>query len=114
MYMKTMQKSAKTPTLQDKILPQNPQNTESSKNISFKYSIFNYKMHHKNLIMFMCAFGHTCTFLYKAISDGTLPVVLSSQKPDNVYVFTVNYVGKVTAKTHDRKNKIRYKFKCKL
>lgn len=71
-------------------------------------------MHHKSLIMFMCAFVHTCTFIYKAISDCTLPVVLGSQKPDKVYIFKVNYVGRVTAKKHDRKNKIRYKFKCKL
>jgi len=107
-------KSVKTASLQEKILLQNPRNTDSNMNIPLKYSIFNYKMHHESLIMFMCAFVHTWTFIYKAISDCKLPIVLSSQKPDKFYIFKVNYVGRVTAKTHDRKNKIRCKFKCKL
>lgn len=56
-------------------------------------------MHHESLIMFMCAIVHTCTFIYKAISDCKLPVVLSSQKPDKFYIFKVNYVRRVTADT---------------
>jgi hypothetical protein len=44
-------------------------------------------MHHDSLIMFMCAFVHTWTIIYKAISDCKLPGVLSSQKPAKVHIF---------------------------
>lgn len=64
-------------------------------------------MHHESLILCIGAFVYTCTFLYKAISDCKLPVFLSSQKHDKVYTLKVNYVGRATAKTHGRKNKIR-------
>jgi hypothetical protein len=62
-----MQKLSRGTQSQDKILPQDPLNTKSSKSILFKDSIFNYNMHKEILIIFMCAFVHTRTFIHKAI-----------------------------------------------
>jgi hypothetical protein len=71
-----------------KVLPQNPLNTNSSRNIS-------------------CTYAHSYTKPHQM-------VVLSTEKPDQVYMFKLNYVGKVTVKTHDKKDKSRYKFTCEF